>query len=76
MSVLLFSLNLCTLQLPIYPPDNSLQQDTFGQVHSPVQFIILGAQCKLSNKAHQWSYDNILIDDNSKYKFTSVIIYS
>ena len=29
-------------------------------------------QCKLSNKAHQWSYDNILIDDNSKYKFTSL----
>jgi hypothetical protein len=26
--------------------------------------------CKLRNKAYQWSYDNILIDDNSKYKFT------
>lgn len=27
-------------------------------------------KCKLYKKEYQWSYDNILIDDNSKYKFT------
>jgi hypothetical protein len=27
-------------------------------------------KCKLHKKEYQWSYDNILLDDNSKYKFT------